>query len=146
MSVSGGCSCVGENSCTAEPEHSRLIFGMMLGNRWEGGAQRWSPTGNTRTQLLAPGGGAKHHIHCEFWPTSRPFQEFFASRHTLTLGPPISAFISRPALSPPPLLFFFLLNDHHTIFHSRCLFFRTTFFLHADVFRSTCTRPWESLQ
>lgn len=66
-----------------------------------GGAQRWSPIGNTRMQLLAPGGGAKHHIHCEFWPTSRPFQEFFPPRHTLTFGPPISAFISRPALFPP---------------------------------------------
>lgn len=97
-----------KNSCTDEAERSWLIFGMMLGSRWEGGAQRWSPIGNTRMQLLAPGGGAKHHIHCEFWPTSRPFQEFSPSRRTLTLGPPISAFISPPALSPsrPPHLFF----------------------------------------
>lgn len=97
-------------------------------------------------QLLAPGGGAKHHIHCEFWPTSRPFQEFFPSRHTLTPGPPISAFISRPALSPPPLFPPFLSNYHQKMLI--CVPFSSVppFCIPTDVIPSTCTRPWESLQ
>lgn len=79
-----GCGCVGENSCTVGPEHNRVIFGMMLGNRWEGELRGGlSLKTHVRTHLLAPGGGAKNHIHCEFWTSSQHFQEFLTSRHTL---------------------------------------------------------------
>lgn len=71
-------------------------------------------------QLLAPGGGAKHHMHCEFWPTSRPFQESFPSRHTHTRSQASHiCFHQSACFTPPPRC---LLNYRHRIFHLRLSF------------------------
>lgn len=79
------CGRAGENSCTDEPHHNRIIFGTMLGNRWKGklrGGPSQKHTLKARS-FKGPGGGAKHCGFGAFWPPSQHCQEFLQISQTL---------------------------------------------------------------